>query len=198
MKAVIAEIPQFIIEWRRRTGAERWDEMWEGVLHMGPAPSLEHQDLAGDLERWLRAHWSRARRNKVYHDVSVASEGNWPDDYRIPDLVLLMGNRLRICRGDYLDGAPDVVIEILSPNDETREKMPFYARIGVPEVWLVDGETRQPEIHVLRGDGYQPLSTDTEGWFCSPATGIRLRRKGKQLVIQLQGDANTRAKLPGD
>ncbi len=34
MKAVMASVPEHILEWRRRTGADQWDEMWEGVLHM--------------------------------------------------------------------------------------------------------------------------------------------------------------------
>ena len=40
MKAVMANVPEHILEWRRRTGADQWDEMWEGVLHMAPSPSL--------------------------------------------------------------------------------------------------------------------------------------------------------------
>ena len=39
MKAVIPEVPEYMLWERRRTGADRWDEMWEGVLHMAPAPN---------------------------------------------------------------------------------------------------------------------------------------------------------------
>ena len=45
MKAVMPSVPPEILEWRKRTGADRWDEMWEGVLHMGPTPNYDHQDL---------------------------------------------------------------------------------------------------------------------------------------------------------
>jgi hypothetical protein len=45
MKAVMSEVPADLLAWRKRTGADRWDEMWEGVLHMPPMPNLEHQEL---------------------------------------------------------------------------------------------------------------------------------------------------------
>lgn len=45
MKAVMAPVPPEILALHRRTGADRYDEMWEGVLHMVAAPNREHQDL---------------------------------------------------------------------------------------------------------------------------------------------------------
>jgi hypothetical protein len=45
MKAVIPEVPEHILQERKRTGADRWDEMWEGVLHMAAAPNKRHTRL---------------------------------------------------------------------------------------------------------------------------------------------------------
>jgi hypothetical protein len=70
MKAVMTDIPPFVLEWRKRTGAERWDEMWEGVLHMTPAPNRDHQNFLGDLETWVRIYWARPLGNKVYRDAN--------------------------------------------------------------------------------------------------------------------------------
>ena len=50
MRAVMPEVPPDILAWRKRTGADMWDEMWEGVLHMAPMPNREHQDLEGAME----------------------------------------------------------------------------------------------------------------------------------------------------
>ena len=72
----------------------------------------------------------------------MASVGGWPHDYRIPDIVLLTPDRFQIDHDEYYDGAPTVVIEIRSRGDETWDKMEFYAGIGVPEVWVVDRDTR--------------------------------------------------------
>jgi hypothetical protein len=46
MKAVTWEVDGATLERRRRTGVERFDEMWEGVLHMAPAPTNRHQEIA--------------------------------------------------------------------------------------------------------------------------------------------------------
>src|SRR5262245_5911463 len=78
MKAVMSEVPADILAWRKRTGADRWDEMWEGVLHMPPMPNREHQELEGAMETYLRLHWARPRKAKVYHNINVASPGGWP------------------------------------------------------------------------------------------------------------------------
>ncbi len=89
MKAVMSEVPADILAWRKRTGADRWDEMWKGVLHMPPMPNREHQELEWAMETYLRLRWARPRKAKVYHNINVASPGGWPHDYRIPDLVLV-------------------------------------------------------------------------------------------------------------
>jgi Uma2 family endonuclease len=135
VKAVMPTVPPDVLALRKRTGADRFDEMWDGVLHMPPMPNREHQDLGGELETWLRLRWARPRKAKVYHEINVAAPGGWPDrNYRIPDLVLLTPERFHIDRNEYFEGAPDVVVEIYSPGDESYEKLPFYQELGVPEV----------------------------------------------------------------
>jgi Uma2 family endonuclease len=202
MKAVMASVPEFILEWRRKTGADRRDEMWEGVLHMSPEADREHQDLEGCLEGWLRQHWARPRRAKVYHriNISTAEVGNqWTDNFRIPDLVLLTRDRFHIDRKTYFAGGPNVVVEIRSPNDESEEKLPFYASIGILEVWIIDRDTKQTDLYVLEKGTYRLRSADTDGWTRSPFTGVEFRigRPGK-LAIRLNGDEATRDELPED
>ncbi len=78
MRAVMPAVPPDILAWRKRTGADRWDEMWEGVLHMPPAPNREHQEFEWSLETYLRLHWARPSGAKVYHQINVAAPGGWP------------------------------------------------------------------------------------------------------------------------
>lgn len=197
MKAVMPCVPPEILAWRKRTGADRWDEMWEGVLHMVPMPNREHQDLEGAMETYLRLHWARPRRSKVYHNINLASPGGWPNDYRIPDLVLLSPERFDIDYNEYFEGAPDVIIEIRSPDDETYEKLGFYAALGVPEVWIVDRDSKQPEMYILAGDHYAKKAADREGWLRSEQTGIELRAgKSGKLTMRLEGDEATCEELP--
>lgn len=200
MRAVMPEVHPHILQWRRETGADRWDEMWEGVLHMAPEPNRMHQDFELQLAVWLRIHWARPRGNKVYPRINVAPQGGWPDkDYRIPDIVLLTPDRFHIDRNEYFEGGPTVVVEIRSPSDETYEKLPFYASLNVLEVWVIDRDTKVPELHVLQGGDYHLKPPDDAGWLQSAATGIQLRSgRGQKLLIQIVGDESTREVLPED
>ncbi|MBN1421999.1 MAG: Uma2 family endonuclease [Planctomycetes bacterium] len=197
MKGVFPEVPQHILDQRARTGADRWDEMWEGVLHMAPTPNRDHQELVFQLGTWIRARWAKPGGNRALGPINVASPGGWPKDYRIPDLVLLTPDRFHIDHNEYFEGPPTAVIEIRSPGDETNEKIPFYAKLGVPEVWVVDRDSRKPELYVLRQGAYERRDADPGAWLESGATGIEMRAEsGDKLAIRLARDDASRALLP--
>jgi hypothetical protein len=84
MKGVMLDVPQFVLDWRVQTGADHFDEMWEGVLHMTPSPNRSHQNFEWEMETWLRVYWARPKGNKVYHDLNVASVGGWPPTTGFP------------------------------------------------------------------------------------------------------------------
>ena len=65
MKAVMPDVPEHLLEWRRRTGADQWDEMWAGVLHMPPIRTVHHQDVAGNVLIYLKEHWAKSSKAKV-------------------------------------------------------------------------------------------------------------------------------------
>jgi Uma2 family endonuclease len=199
MRAVMPEVRPEILDWRRRTGADRWDEMWDGELHMPPMPNLEHQDFALSLAAWLEIHWKgRQRGNRVRLPINVASPGGWPKDYRIPDLVLVtLGSRGVDC-GEYYEGPPTAVIEIRSPGDESYEKLAFYAKLGAPEVWIIDRDSKAPEVYVLHADHYENQLASEEGWILSAATGVHLRPAGGKLSVEMIDDPHTRRALPED
>lgn len=198
MKGVMPSVPAHILEWRKRTGADRWDEMWKGVLHIMPSPTNEHQDLEGALEAYLRSHWARPRRAKVYHTPNLAPAGGWPDDYRIPDLLFLTAEKFPLNRTAYFEGAVDGVVEIHSPDDEAYDKLPFYEELGVPEAWIIHRDSKEPEIYLLKKGRYRKQKP-TGGWARSPLTGMELRASGSgKLVIRKAGDDTTRAELPED
>jgi hypothetical protein len=76
MKAVLTGIVPEFVAWRRQTGTDKFDEMWEGVWHIAPAPSPSHQDILADMHAWLRSHWGRPRGNKV-RTVESTTVGGW-------------------------------------------------------------------------------------------------------------------------
>jgi Uma2 family endonuclease len=197
MKAIMSPIPPDILSWRRRTGADQWDEMWEGVLHMAPSPNREHQRFEYRLEDWLCDHWADPNGCRVFHQINVAEPGSWPRNFRIPDLVLLTPKRFHIDRNEYFDGGPEIVVEIHSPEDEAYEKLDFYAKVGVLEVWIFDRDTKRPEIYERSGDAFEPKQMESDGWLRSSVAGIEMKAAAdNHLEIRVSGRPESRTRLP--
>jgi len=171
MRAVVLEMPPQWIEERRRLGHDIRDEVWDGVLHMVPQPGLIHQLLAGDLERAIYPRVIAAGF-LVARELSVYAT---PDDsnYRVPDLVVF--DRANTSQRGVEQRAA-IVIEILSPKDESRDKLPFYASCSIREVWLIDPLTRSFEVLSI-DDGYETVRSDSAvlGVKLSTVDGPKLR-----------------------
>ena len=91
-----------------------------------------------------------------------------------------------------------MVVEIRSPGDESYEKLPFHAGLGVPEVWIIHRDTKVPEIRVMNEDGeYELLPPDPAGWHISPSTGLQMRdTPAGKLRIRAGSDDGTATELP--
>jgi Uma2 family endonuclease len=179
MKAVIAHVSERELAERRRTGLDRWDEMWEGVLHMAPAPNVEHQRIVRALVEWLGPLLRSTDRGALNLQINVFHERATQENYRIPDLTFVARGRESVIASDGIrGGAPDAVIEIRSPDDETYEKLAFFAALGVFEVIVVDRDTKQTSIFRLAGPQYVALQPDPDGWLGSDALGVRFRTGG--------------------
>ena len=149
MRAVIVHVAEHELADRRAKGLDRWDEMWEGVLHMTPAPSVEHQNILDAMIEFLRSLLRRTSRGRVLSGINVFKEG--AENYRIPDLTFVSAGREHVIKDDGIrGGGPDAVIEIRSPGDESYEKLPFYAALGVAEVIVCDRDTKEPQIFLDR------------------------------------------------
>ena len=201
MRAVIADLPKHWLKERMNSEVAQWDEMWNGVLHMPPMPNGMHQDFAFHLQSYLWQYWAKPRGGRVRQEVNLTTpedEAHWTHNYRIPDLVVLSADRLGIDKNEYMVGAPLVVVEVKSPNDETYDKFPFYAALGVPEVWVFDRTTRVPELYTLGAAAtYEPVPAGPDGWIGSPATGVEFRPTGAgKVVARMVGDPTSATELP--
>jgi len=185
MRAVLVHITDSELADRRAKGLDRWDEMWEGVLHMTPAPSLQHQQMLGELIIFPSAHLRTTKRGQLVPGINVFRSS---DNYRIPDLTFVASGREEIFSTDGVrGGGPDAVIEIRSPEDETYEKLPFYAALGIREVVVVDRDTKRPEIYRLAGAQYVALQPDADGWLLSETMTVKFRvKEGQQAQLRVE------------
>jgi len=130
----------------------------DGELIMTPAPNEPHQSSLGDLFHVIGDHVRATQAGKVYFaplDVVLSDE-----NVVQPDLLFISTERLNIITHANVQGAPDLVVEILSPGtahiDKT-DKRDLYARFGVREYWLVSPEAGTIEVLVLRGGIFERL-----------------------------------------
>jgi Uma2 family endonuclease len=153
MPTVVLDPPpvelQALLERRKRLDLDRHDEVWEGVLHMAPAPLYAHADIQQQLSELL----GPLARQAGLHPL-IAGELNIgePEDFRVPDGVLL-----RERRDVTWNPTAALAVEIVSPGDESRVKFPFYAAHDVDELLIVDPATRKVDWLALRNGEYRPV-----------------------------------------
>ncbi len=133
-----AEVRRLIAR-RRRLGHDRYDEVWDGVYVVAPIADNEHQGLGSDLSAVFAIAIKWAGLGKSFQGVNISDrKEGWSKNYRVPDIaVFLSGNAAEDC-GEFWFGGPDFAIEIVSPRDRTRKKIPFYEAVGTRELLIAD------------------------------------------------------------
>jgi Uma2 family endonuclease len=137
---------------RKSSGTDRLDEVWDGVYFMPPLPNNEHQFFQIQMALALQSALGSLDQGTVYPGVNVSDrEKGWQKNYRCPDVaVILPGCKAKNC-GTHWFGGPDFAVEILSPKDRSREKLPFYSSVGVRELLLMDRQPWSLELFQLQG-----------------------------------------------
>jgi Uma2 family endonuclease len=152
MRALVLDPPsaglEQILERRRRSGLDRMDEIWKGVLHMVPAPSHAHGNIEAQLMRLLGPRADEAHLELI----GQSNLGEGEHDFRVPDCSLHRPG----AHGVWHSTAA-LVVEVVSPNDESWEKLPFYAAHDVDEVLIVDPQERSVNWLALDGERYNPV-----------------------------------------
>lgn len=133
-------------------------EVIRGELYMTAAPTIKHQDAVRNLLVALHLFVRERRQGKVYDS---------PVDVRLseqtvvePDIVFISRERLSIIKESSIEGAPDLIIEVLSPSNwvvDRRDKFVVYEAAGIGEYWIVDPDAQTVEVYSLRQDRYALL-----------------------------------------
>jgi Uma2 family endonuclease len=196
MRAVLSHISEAELAMRKAQGLDRRDDMWEGVLHITPTPTVEHQRVLGDLIVFLLRRLANTGRGTLVSGINVFREDK---DYRIPDLTFVAsGHEGIIAEDGTRNGGPDAVIEIRSPDDESYEKLPFFAAIGTSEVIVIDRDTKRTEIFRLAGPQYVALQADRDRWLLAETMRVRFRQVDAtppRLVVEDAVDSSTRTEI---
>ncbi len=129
----------------------RRHELIDGEHYVSAAPNLKHQTAALNISSDLRGFVRPRGLGKVWAaPVDVMLSEN---DVVQPDVVFLTKDRMSLAAGgDKIQGAPDLVVEILSPRTQKTDsitKRHLYEKYGVREYWIVDPEMEAVEIYRL-------------------------------------------------
>lgn len=135
-------------------------EILDGELCVVPAPNTKHQRISRRLEGALDRHVADRDLGEIFdapYDVLLSDE-----NVVQPDILFIRKERIAIIEEANLRGAPDLVIEILSPGSRQKDlaiKRKIYASFGVQEYWIVDPDAATVEVLIWKEAGYISAGT---------------------------------------
>jgi Uma2 family endonuclease len=152
---VIVIDPKEIAELKARracAGDQCRDEVWDGVEVMAPMANDEHQEIQLALGIPLFDTIQGAGLGRVRGSVNVSDRAaGWLQNHRIPDAVVYLTGNPAVNHGDFWEGGPDFLVEILSPGEDPQAKFDFYATVNTREILVVDRYPWALELYSLRG-----------------------------------------------
>jgi len=135
-------------------------EVIDGELYVSPGPKFSHQRAAGRLFIIIGMVVYRDHLGEIVTaPTGVVLD---PESGVQPDILFIRRERASIISERGVEGAPDLVVEVLSPSTSGRDrgiKMRKYEAAGVPHYWIVDNDRRALEAYELGPDGYHLAGT---------------------------------------
>ncbi len=137
-----------------------WYELLNGVLVRKSAPHILHQRISKKLFRLLESFVLEKKLGEVFYapvDVVLSA-----DSAPQPDLMYVSHANAAVLDEEegVINGAPDLVVEIISPSSVKRdriEKKALYEKFAIAEYWLVDPNNQSIEIYTLQNNRYELL-----------------------------------------
>jgi len=156
-------------------------EIIDGVLFMVPPPAIKHQSSSISLVVKMYNHADKYDLGKVLEAPCGVQLPKQPVPVE-PDILFIKKERLNIIGENYVEGAPDLIVEILSPsnpNYDRQTKFNLYQQSGVKEYWLVDYRSKTVEIFNLIANRYLLSGQYGEGE-TAPSTEL----KGFEVAVE--------------
>ncbi|GHV47267.1 hypothetical protein AGMMS49546_36690 [Spirochaetia bacterium] len=157
-------------------------ELMDGTAYMMASPSVIHQQISGELNRQF-GNFFLGKPCRVFSaplDVRLFPREDHSDNTVLQPDLLVVCDKTKLSKGSC-DGAPDLVIEIVSPSNTVQEifkKFNYYLDAGVREYWVVIPDDKTVQVHVLKEGHF--VSTiykkdDTIPVSILPGLGIELK-----------------------
>ena len=135
------------------------------VIVMAPA-SRKHVQLTGWIQSLLLIVVQQQQLGEVLGPEFMVRLRKGEKSRRVPDVLFVTSARKSLLKPTYLDGAPDLAIEVVSPDSvarDWREKYLAYEAAGVREYWVIDPLSRQMEVYVLKRKKFQVVAPTNNG-----------------------------------
>jgi Uma2 family endonuclease len=125
-------------------------ELWWGELVELPMGQRDHGLIAGEILWHLMVYARTQVRGEVHHGNTSFVLARNPDVVFVPDIAYTRAEHLPPREPGFYQGAPDLVVEVLSPSNrpgKMRRKVRTYLRAGVQQVWVVDPDRRRVTVY---------------------------------------------------
>jgi len=156
---VLLEKARYTYEDYLKTPDDARYELIDGELLMSPSPSTRHQRIVGRLYFYILRHLMENHYGEVFiapYDVVI-------NNYNViqPDILFISKERLDLVKENNIQGAPDLIVEVLSEATayrDTIQKKILYARAGVKEYWIVAPDEKLVEVYNITHEGEYRLT----------------------------------------
>lgn len=158
-----ADHPLTVEEFYELVDEDTSAELIDGVIVMATPASYQHEALCNFINCVLRLFTEQRRLGTVLGSRTPVRIN--PRTAREPDVLFVRADRLGIIHAHEIVGPPDLIVEIVSPNDARREiitKQAQYEALGVPELWMIDFPRRRATVYQLNEAGQYTVAAQGE------------------------------------
>lgn len=152
-------------------------DLIDGDIAMHSPVSIRHARLTNFVDRLLGQYIEAKGLGELFREVVAVKLGS--RNVFLPDLAFYRRDRLHLVRESFIDGAPDLVVEVLSPTTGARDigvKFAEYEQHGVEEYWILDPETRAHRFYAREGELFVEFGAGVETISSRAIAGLTLRR----------------------
>ncbi len=168
-------------------------ELHEGIICVSPSPGLRHENVVSFIHGKLFAYLEKHPIGRVFtseYDVQLTPKRRYKPDVKFVSTV-----NCDIIRDKRIHGAPDLVVEVVSPDNPDRDwrvKFDAYERAGVREYWIIVADDLSAAFYVHDGKRFAKQSVKGTRFASTVVTGFRLDLKALSAYVNepMDGDEN--------